>query len=205
MKVSAVINKPSFSVDTTKKSAIISSIILVVGIISGTIIYFVTDESLINELWDYFISFSTDFSNKNKTEIISGLIMQNLIYYILMLLFATCFFGAPAVVVTSFLKASGLGMLTAYIYDNFALKGVEYGLLVIFPGKIILILAMILLTQNCCMTSLDIKNYITNNSNKIVDLKKFALRSILILILILISCLIDFLTIVSFSSLFDFS
>ena len=205
MKVSAVINKPSFTVDNTKKSAVISSIVLVSGIISGTLIYIITKGEVSKELWELFVSFSMDFSNKSKSEIFSGLALQNLAYYFLMLIFGVCAFGTPAVFFLSFVKSMGLGMLTTYIYDTFALKGIEYCLLIFFPGKILLLFAMVLLTQNCYVMSFDINRSLRNKNDRVVEFRKFGLRALLILLIIMPSSLVDFFTIISFSSLFDFS
>lgn len=205
MKVSAVINKPSFSSDNTKKSALISAVLLIAGIISGAVLYLISKDSIVSELWEYFINFSTDFSNKNKPEIFSGLVLQNLAYYILMLVFAVCAFGTPVVFFLSFIKSTGLGMLTAYIFDSFALEGMEYCLLVLLPGKFILIFAMILLTQNCYLTSLDVNKSLRNLKDGGVDFRKFSLRSLLLLIILLLSAAVDFAAVTTFSSLFSFS
>ncbi|MBO7319002.1 MAG: stage II sporulation protein M, partial [Clostridia bacterium] len=144
MKVSAVISRPDIRIDSTNKSALVSSAVISFGIILGALLYVFANDSLTGDLFDYFISFSVDFSNKNKPEIISGLIMQNIIYFVLMLIFGTSVIGTPAVYFLSLLKTSGLGLLIAYIYDCYALKGIEYCLLVMFPGKFLLIFAMVL-------------------------------------------------------------
>lgn len=205
MRVNAVINKPSFSVDTAKKSAIISSLIIASGIVVGTLIYQLSSKQISSELFDSFVRFSTDFSNKNKPEIFSGLVLQNLSYYLLMIVFSVSALGTPAILFFSFVKSMGLGMLTTHIYDAYALKGIEYSLLVLFPGKIFLIFAMILLTQNCYVMSVDISRSLRNKSEGGVEFRKFALRALLILIVITMSGIIDFVTVISFSSLFDFS
>ena len=203
MKVSAVI-KPTISLDHTKKSAIISCGVIVSGIIVGTIIYLLSKDDLASRLLDYFISFSMDFTHKNKSEILSGLIFENLIYFILMLIFGTSVIGTPAVFAVSFIKSAGLSLLTAYIYDSFALKGIEYCLLVLFPGKYFLIFAMLLLTQNCYYMSIGILKCVKNADGRGVNFKKFSARSILILAFLILSAVIDFITIISFSSLFNF-
>ena len=205
MKVSAVITKPTLSLDNTKKSAIISATIIAIGLIVGSVIYLLCDNEITEALLDYLIGFTTDFSNKNKPEIFSGLVLQNLIYYIMMLFFGTSVIGTPAVFMISFIKTVGLSFLTTYIYDVFVLKGIEYCLLVIFPGKFFLIFAMVLLTQNCYCTSIDIMKCINGKDSRGVNFKKFTIRSLLILIILVVSATIDFLMIISFSSLFDFS
>lgn len=205
MKLSAVIKRPSVSSNPAKSSAMISASIIIVGITVGTALYVLSEKAIENQLWNYFISFSTDFANKNKPEIFFGLVMQNLAYFSVTLFCALCVFGTPAVFFLSFTKSLGLGMLTTYIYDSFALRGIEYCLLVFFPGKILLIFAMILLTQNCYVMSTDINRSIRNKSEGGVEFRKFTLRGLFILFLIILSSLIDFLTVISFSSLFDFS
>ena len=205
MKINAVISKSSVNVDSTYKSAIISAITIAVGIIFGAIICILSKDNLNLSLIEYFINFSTDFSNKNKPEILSGIILSHIPYFIMMIIFGTSVVGTPAVILLTNIKSMGIGLLTTYIYSSFSLKGIEYCLLVMFPGKFVLIFAMILLTQNCFVTSNDIRQRLTNKEGRVVSLEKFAIRSILIFGLIILSALIDFFAIISFSSLFNFT
>ena len=205
MKINAVISKSSVNVDSTYKSAIISAITIAVGIIFGAIIYILSKDNLNSSLVEYFINFSTDFSNKNKPEILSGIILSHIPYFIMMIIFGTSVVGTPAVILLTNIKSMGIGLLTTYIYSSFSLKGIEYCLLVMFPGKFILIFAMILLTQSCFVTSNDIIQRLKNKEGRVVSLEKFAVRSILIFGLIILSALIDFLANISFSSLFNFT
>ena len=205
MKINAVISKSSVNVDSTYKSAIISAITIAVGIIFGAIICILSKDNLNSSLVEYFINFSTDFSNKNKPEILSGIILSHIPYFIMMIIFGTSVVGTPAVILLTNIKSMGIGLLTTYIYSSFSLKGIEYCLLVMFPGKFILIFAMILLTQSCFVTSNDIIQRLKNKEGRVVSLEKFAVRSILIFGLIILSALIDFLANISFSSLFNFT
>ena len=205
MKINAVISKSSVNVDSTYKSAIISAITIAVGIIFGAIICILSKDNLNLSLIEYFINFSTDFSNKNKPEILSGIILSHIPYFIMMIIFGTSVVGTPAVILLTNIKSMGIGLLTTYIYSSFSLKGIEYCLLVMFPGKFVLIFAMILLTQSCFVTSNDIRQRLTNKEGRVVSLEKFAVRSILIFGLIILSALIDFFAIISFSSLFNFT
>ena len=204
MKVKAVINKPEIKLDSTGKSSVVSAVVIFSGVIAGIALYIVSDEALLEDLGNRFILFANEFINKNKPEIFSGLIFQDIIYCAFMLVFAFCIFGTPIVFLLSFIKAMGLGLLTTYIYDIYALKGIEYCLLVIFPGKLILIFAMILLTQNCYVNSTQMTKKLLYQSDGGVSLKKYILRTQIILIVIIISSITDFITLNSFSSLFGF-
>lgn len=204
MKVHAVINKPSIKFDNTNKSAIISFSVIFIGIVAGVVLYTFADKSLIKEVTDLFIGNTTDFANNNKPEIFYGLVVDNLIYFALMHIFAMCVFGTPAVFFITFAKAMGLGFLTAIIYASFGLEGIEYCLMILFPGKFIMILVMILLTQNCYVNSNSITKSINPDNGGVVDLRKYALRTIVIFVLIVFSAAIDFVATISFSSLFEF-
>ena len=85
------------------------------------------------------------------------------------------------------------------------LKGIEYCLLVLFPGKFIMLFAMILLSQNCLITSNNIRLSARGNKDRVVELDKYILRTVFIAMIILVSSTVDFITIISFSSLFDFT
>ena len=200
-----MISKPTVNIDSSKKSAFISASVIAVGIIAGTCIFVFSKESISNSLFDYFVNFSTDFSNKNKPEILSGIILSHISYFVMMLIFGTSVVGTHAVIILTCVKSMGIGVLTTYIYSAFSLKGIEYCLLVLFPGKSILIFAMILLTQSCYVASNNIRESIKIREGRVVSFDKFVLRALFIFFLIMISSVIDFITIISFSSLFDFT
>lgn len=208
MKISAVIRNPSkdiFNAINENKSAVQSTLIIISGIVIGAILYIFNLENLSGDMFEYFISFSMDFTHKSKPEIFSGLLIPDLIYVIVMVILGTCVFGTHSVACISLINSMGLGMLITYIYDNFALKGIEYCLIVLLPGKFLLVLAMILLTQNSVITSRLIKDSAYGRGDRVVDLRKYIIRILVITVIIILSTLVDFLTVISFSSLFDFS
>ena len=87
-------------------------------------LYSLSDEALLTALQEDFISFVSVLKNKNNPEIFAGLFFQNILYCIIMIIFSLCVYGTPAVLLISFIKAMGLGLLTMCIYDSFLLKGV---------------------------------------------------------------------------------
>ncbi len=208
MKIGAVISaeKLKFSpVKINNPSALVSFSVIASGLVFGCLFYTFEGSLLKNELWNFFVSFSSDFSNKNKPEILSGLLISNMPYVCLMTVFGTCAVGTPAVFLLSFLKSAGLGALSSYIYSSYALEGIEYCLLIFFPGKIILLFAMLLLTQSCYTLSRDIFSALKQEGIKKVNMEKYFLRTVLITAIFSFSALIEFLCLTSFSSLFSFS
>jgi uncharacterized membrane protein SpoIIM required for sporulation len=205
LKFNAVISKPSLKLDFANKTASISFAVIILGIITGTIIFWLSEDVVFKELYDYFISYTTDFSDKNKPEIISGLILSNIPYYIFMLILGTSVVGIPGAICLTFVRSMGMGFIVTYIYDKFALKGIEFSLLVFLPGKFIMILAMILLTQSCLITSQTIRKSLVKHEDRVVPFHKFILRSLIIILLFMSASIMDFLTLNCFSTLFDFT
>ena len=207
MKINAVISKPSVKLNSADKTAIISAVVIAVSIIIGAVLYSIAKSDVTDTLCEYFLKFMTDFSNKNKPEIISGLIFTNIPYLFMMLIFGTSLIGTPAVFTLTAIKSIGMGLLTTFIYDTYSLEGIEYCLLVFFPGKFILVFAMILLTQNCCINSLSIIYAVKGIEGRVVQLQfdKFILRSVFIIILFVLASIVDFLMLNFFSSLFMFT
>ena len=203
MKVSAIIKKPGKNA-IENKSAIFASLVIIIGIISGVLLYVFNKTEISVKLSESFIKYAAEFSQKNKPEIFSGLIGYDLIFLLVMTILGTCAFGTPALICLSIVSSMGLSMLTAFIYDNFALKGIEYCLMVFLPGKFFLILALILLTQNCVVTSKSIIDSLNSKADRVVDFRKYSLRVLVIAVIIFLSAIVDFITLTGFSSLFDF-
>ena len=208
MKISAVITANKFRADITKgnTSGIIPVFLTVaLGIICGCIIYTVFDNSLFSSLGDYFISFATDFTNKNKPEIFSGLIISDIPYFVSMLILGTSALGAVPSLLLSFFKSAGIGAVATYLYTAYSLEGVEYCLLVLFPSNAVLLFAVIIFTHSCYVTSIKIQKLVYNKAETKVELQKYLVRSALIYIIFFLATVIRFIMIISFSSLFSFS
>ncbi|MGN1195036.1 MAG: hypothetical protein ACI4SB_06095, partial [Acutalibacteraceae bacterium] len=98
------------------------------------------------ELCKYFFSFSTDFSGKSYIEILSGFLSVNIIYYCIITVMGTSALGEIPIILLTFLQAMGIGSLTSYLFTSYGIRGFEYFLLVLFPGKVVLLIGSLLLT-----------------------------------------------------------
>lgn len=205
VKINAVITKPTIRLDYANNTAILSAAVIAAGILTGSLVYFVTYNEDINSLCEYFLTFITDFSKKNKPEIFSGLILSDLPYLVMMLILGTSVIGTPGILALTYIKSIGIGLLITYIYDSFALKGLEFSLLVLMPGIFVLIFAMILLTQSCFVNSQNINKALNNKENGVLPHQKFFIRSLIIISIFIFSSVLDCVTLTGFSSLFDFS
>lgn len=207
MKLSATINRREifhgYSKNRFPKNLLISFITIIIGIICGTIIYIINSDFISNRLVKYFVSFYTEFSGKKFYEIFCGIILSFLSYYILLVIFGTSVLGFVPTIATAFFKAFGMGCLATYIISAYELHGFEYFLLIIFPGKILIIFSLLLLTEMCIDSSQRIKELSEKGSAERFSLNLYLKKSLLILIMMILSALTETICIKLFSSLFE--
>lgn len=208
MKVSAVITANKLKYESTgckQPGIIVVFIVLTLGLICGCVVYTVSDDSLFSSLGKYFISFTTDFSNKNKPEIFSGLLLSDIPYFFVMTVLGLSALGYIPGLVFSFIKCAGIGAVSTHLYITYSLKGIEYCILMLFPSYAVLIFAVMILTHSCYVTSIKINNLIRSKDEPDIEIRKYLLRSVLIYSMFFTATLVRFFAIISFSSLFTFS
>lgn len=219
MKISAVFPKKERSVTTQKsdlykakykkpislsdKLLLAAGSVMLLGIITGVILFRTNSSYMSNELCQYFISFSTDFSGKSYLEILSGFLSVNIIYYGIVVIMGTSALGDAPIIIMTFLQSTGLGALTSYLFTTYGIRGFEYFLLVLFPGKIILLIASLLAAVNGLKSVIHIRNCLKHTLREEYHFKLYLIRSLLVLAIMAVSCLVDSVTIKLFASLFS--
>lgn len=185
------------------KLLLISAAVIMLGITAGVLLFRTNSSYMTGELCKYFIAFSTDFSGKSYMEILSGFLSVNLLYYCIATVMGTSALGEIPVALITFLQAMGIGALTSYLFTGYGIRGFEYFLLVLFPGKVILLIAGLLLSQNCMKSVIQIRSSLKQASHEKYDLKIYIMRSLFILIIVVVSCLVDSITVKLFAPLFN--
>lgn len=206
MKVHTIISSDILKKDSIIKDKIylISFSIIAVSFIFGTALYITAENSLTEEIFSCFTEFYSDFSHKTKLEVFSGILLSHLPYIMLVIILGTSAYGYGIIWIFSFIKASGLGILAAYFYTTFALEGIEYALLVFFPGKFFLILSMLFTMKCSADNSLYISRLIKGECRTENSSTLYSLKMVTAVLLFVLSSAIDCFTVVSFSSLFSF-
>lgn len=201
MKASVLSLKNLFIKDKALISAFFAAL---TGVLTGALIYGFKLNNTNNPLFDLFISFNTDFTGKSQAEIFSGIAISVLVYFLALFLSGTSFTGKYLCIFATFFKMLGIGAFISFLYVKYGLKGLEYVLLVFFPGKTILFFSSLFMTKNSFDMSNNVKNGIYEKGSSTDFIKTYYLRSMIILFVFLLSAVVDFVTIKVFSPLFDF-
>lgn len=197
-KIKIIITDFDFKKD---KALIYSFVSVAVGLISGAVITVFSTSTLMSETTDLFVSYFIDFTDKNKLEIFSGISLEGLIYFGALFIAGSNIFGKELTLILTALKASGITAIITVLYSNYGLKGLEYALLVFLPGKVILFFVMLFLTKFCYEFSAALRI----NKDRISTINVFMVKSLIALFFMLFSWLVDFLTVIIFSGLFEFN
>ena len=196
------IKPPNKIINLQDKDLAISFLSVFSGLLVGLIMYTFLDNGTRKEIFELFIDFNTIFTNKTTIEILSGIVLYGLLYFIILFILGGSFLGSVAAPIVTLIKSAGLTLIVSNLYCEYALKGLEYTLLVFFPGKCILILAMLLMTKNCIATS---RKIIYNDKDtQVKNITDYSIKSLIILIIFLFSWITDFGLIKVFSNLFNF-
>lgn len=208
MKVNAVFLKP-----TKIKSEgnfigtplILSVIAVFAGLISGTLIYCFMEDSLSSEVLRLFISFFYDFSSKTKAEILSGLIVTVLPYIFLMFVFGLDLIGAPLSLVFTFFKSLAPTLLFSFLYREYGLKGAEYVFLVLAAGEMLSLFGILLVCSSSYRMSRELQALYNGTKGEFPqEIRSFLLKFSVGTCVIILGRIVTFMTITSFSSLFEF-
>lgn len=112
--------------------------------------------------------------------------------------------GIPFIMMLPFVKGLALGAVSGYLYNAYALSGLGYCLVVLYPGNVISSMSLFMACNESCVLSQSIFNIAFSNSEKTVNLKIFAARHLFYFGITAISALLDTLLYSSFDSFFTF-
>ena len=155
MRIQAVFTKkepPQFSrtrQDASAQKLYMLTAVLALGILFGVVIYLTRRTMLLEQLLARIVSFHTRGEKNAFIRNFAGFWGCDTIWFLLLLICGTSPVGTCAVYVLLFLKASGIGALACLYTQNFQAQTVGAYFLCVFPGKILLLLVLLMMGQNC--------------------------------------------------------
>ena len=157
--------------------------------------------------------YSNEFKNL-YTELNDGFLSATFHSFISELPFAaaiflsgTCMVGAVLVPSVTAVRGASLGMIMAYVYFTYNLKGIVFNLLIIMPSAVIAAIAIILSSREALGFSLSLARLAFPDTKKPhieQDFKLYCIRQLFVLLFFLTSALIKGLMASSFISFFNF-
>jgi len=111
--------------------------LFITGLIIGSFVIKNNNSLLINQIEQIVKNSVTEKSSSSFIKNFFDFLLPNTVYLILSFTFGFCAVGIPLISLLPLIKGFGMGIIGAYIYQAFAIKGVCYCLLIFFPAQII--------------------------------------------------------------------
>lgn len=120
--------------------------------------------------------------------------------------FGLCAVGLPLICILPIIRGVGIGMLSGYLYSNFALRGLGYCVLVIYPGLIPAIFALLLACSAGINSSYEMLLSLSSVKAQRGEgsIKIYCMRFLIICILIVLAAVTDAAASRLFCRLFSF-
>lgn len=175
------------TIKVNKKTLLFFTILLIIGIIVGSIFMAILSETDKKLVTDYFNNYISNIEN-NKLNYLEGIkngLFNNLLYIIIIWILGISIIGIPIVTIMFFIKSFTLGFSIASIVFNYKLKGCLLNFINIFPHQMIYFLIYMLITTYSIFFSLKMINSIINKKN--MDFKIMMNKYVKILIISVIA------------------
>ena len=155
------------TIKVNKKTLLFFTILLIIGIIAGSIFMAILSETDKKLVTDYFNNYISNIENNklNYLESIKNGLFNNLLYIIIIWILGISIIGIPIVTIMFFIKSFTLGFSIASIVFNYKLKGCLLNFINIFPHQMIYFLIYMLITTYSIFFSLKMINSIINKKN----------------------------------------
>lgn len=175
------------TIKVNKKTLLFFTILLIIGIIAGSIFMAILSETDKKLVTDYFNNYISNIENNklNYLESIKNGLFNNLLYIIIIWILGISIIGIPIVTIMFFIKSFTLGFSIASIVFNYKLKGCLLNFINIFPNQMIYFLIYMLITTYSIFFSLKMINSIINKKN--MDFKIMMNKYVKILIISVIA------------------
>lgn len=175
------------TIKVNKKTLLFFTLLLIIGIIAGSIFMAILSETDKKLVTDYFNNYISNIENNklNYFESIKNGLFNNLLYIIIIWILGISIIGIPIVTIMFFIKSFTLGFSIASIVFNYKLKGCLLNFINIFPHQMIYFLIYMLITTYSIFFSLKMINSIINKKN--MDFKIMMNKYVKILIISVIA------------------
>ncbi len=178
------LNKNIINNDISKKNPVIFCGISILGIITGVVLQSI-NTVIISGSTQKFNDFIQINAQKNFRELFVGNLSYNMVYIIVPMFLGLSAAGFFLVYAVPFFKGLGIGAVCALIYSSYAIKGILYCLIIVFPVALIQFAAIILSCSESYQMSVDLFSLIRKEETaEEIKIHFFFLRYLIILLII---------------------
>ena len=208
MKIKTIRIKRSFDIPPERerdvKGMILTLALFAFGMIVGAGLLKSGSSDFIRDFTSVFDLYTEARNSQKIYTVFFHSIAVNTLFLVSAFGFGLSCIGLPVTVLLPVVKGLGMGIVSGYLFSHFAMSGIGYYLLTIFPGAVLTNSALLLACNASSLMSIDILATVTSRKPADIGLVKNYLKKYLILLIVtLTGSLIDAVLTRSFSYLFS--
>lgn len=185
---------------------LIMMLLFAAGMIIGAVSLKRADSYLSGAFSDMFSVYIRSKSSQSLGMNFINSLAVNAAFMLAVFVFGLCAVGLPLICILPIIRGVGIGMLSGYLYSNFALRGLSYCVLVIYPGLIPAIFALLLACSAGINSSYEMLLSLSSAKAQRGEgsIKIYCMRFLIICILIVLAAVTDAAASRLFCRLFSF-
>lgn len=185
---------------------LIMMLLFAAGMIIGAVSLKRADSYLSGAFSDMFSVYIRSKSSQSLGMNFINSLAVNAAFMLAVFVFGLCAVGLPLICILPIIRGVGIGILSGYLYSNFALRGLGYCVLVIYPGLIPAIFALLLACSAGINSSYEMLLSLSSAKAQRGEgsIKIYCMRFLIICILIVLAAVIDAAASRLFCRLFSF-
>ncbi len=134
-----------------------------------------------------------------------GSMLTSIVFMSVTFILGLCAIGTPFIGCIPLIRGLGLGMISGHLYSAYALSGLGYSLLILYPGSLISIIGLLMCCNESLLMSQDMFLSMLNRPIKNQSaIKMYCARYIVILIISAIGAVTDSVCLLAFMRFFEF-
>lgn len=185
---------------------LIMMLLFAAGMIIGALSLKKADSYLSGAFSDMFSVYIRSKSSQSLGMNFINSLAVNAAFMLAVFVFGLCAVGLPLICILPIIRGVGIGMLSGYLYSNFALRGLGYCVFVIYPGLIPAIFALLLACSAGINSSYEMLLSLSSAKAQRGEwsIKIYCMRFLIICILIVLAAVTDAAASRLFCRLFSF-
>ena len=177
-----------------------------VGLICGALTVRTSESGVLSRLYTLVCNYFEVKAQQSAWINLSNVFFKRLLTLLAIYWIGTCAFGAPVLYAVPVVHGLGIGLVSAYLYASFALKGIGYCTLLLFPGEVIFCAAILL----ACTAGMNMSGHLMRvlsgkNDMEPITLRYYTARFCVFLLLCACSAVLETALYTVFSGYFQFS
>lgn len=176
----------------SNKSPLAITILFITGIILGTITINKHNEFILIKTAEIFKDYLAVQAGQSLFALFMNSVFKFSIYILMIYILGLCAIGSPLICALPLIRGLGAGLISGYLYSAYALKGIGYCVLIMYPGLLISVFAMIIGCSKGIEMSYDLLRAVTAGQPCVeTGLKKYTSRFFVILAVTVAAALTD--------------